>query len=78
MHTVDAIAWVNAFDHREPGHDGNRHFLEIVRDRLIPAVVPNLVLMEVAGAISHPRQIPVQAEAFVLAMRNLPHVSIKT
>ena len=52
MYTVDASVWVNAFDRREPGHLVSRQFLEVVRDQALPIIVPNLVLVEVAGAIT--------------------------
>ena len=50
MYTVDASVWVNAFDQREPGHLVSRQFLEVLRDQALPIIVPNLVLVEVAGA----------------------------
>ena len=51
MYTIDASVWVNAFDQREPGHQVSRQFLEVVRDQALPIIVPNVVLVEVAGAI---------------------------
>ena len=64
MYTVDASVWVNAFDQREPGHLVSRQFLEVVRRQALPIMVPNLVLAEVAGAISRTRQASGQAQAF--------------
>jgi predicted nucleic acid-binding protein len=55
MYMVDANVWVNAFDQREPGHQVSRQFLEVLRDQALPIIVPNLVLVEVAGAISRTR-----------------------
>jgi len=49
MYTIDASVWVNAFDQREPGHQVSRQFLEVLRDQALPIIVPNLVLVEVAG-----------------------------
>ncbi|MGE3541331.1 MAG: type II toxin-antitoxin system VapC family toxin [Candidatus Tectimicrobiota bacterium] len=77
MYTVDASVWVNAFDQREPGHHVSRHFLELVRGHALPIIVPNLMLVEVAGAISRTRQAPEQAQAFALALRRLPHVTVR-
>lgn len=68
MYTVDASVWVNAFDQREPGHLVSRQFLEVVQQRALPIIVPNLVLVEVAGAISRTRRTPAQAQAFVIAL----------
>ena len=35
------------------------------------------VLVEVAGAISRTRQAPAQAQAFAMALRRLPHVTVR-
>jgi predicted nucleic acid-binding protein len=77
MYTVDASVWVNAFDQREPGYLVSRQFLEVVRGQALPIIVPNLVLVEVAGAISRTRQAPVQAQAFAIALSRLPHVTVR-
>ena len=77
MYTVDASVWVNAFDQREPGHRASRQFLEIVRSQALPIIVPNLVLAEVAGAISRTRRTPAQAQAFAIALSRLPHVTVR-
>jgi predicted nucleic acid-binding protein len=77
MYTVDASVWVNAFDQREPGHLVSRQFLEEVRDHALPIIVPNLVLVEVAGAISRTRQAPMQAQTFAIALSRLPHVTVR-
>jgi predicted nucleic acid-binding protein len=77
VHTVDASVWVNAFDQREPGHLVSRQFLEVLRSRMLPVIVPNLVLVEVAGAISRTRRTPAEAQAFVTALSRLPHVAVR-
>src|SRR6266545_1559153 len=77
MYTVDASVWVNAFDRREPGHLISRQFLEVVQRQALPIVVPNLVLAEVAGAIGRTRRTPVQAQEFAVALRRLPHVTVR-
>src|SRR3989442_8266671 len=77
MYTIDASVWVNAFDQREPGHAASRQFLEIVRQRLLPVVVPALVLAEVAGAISRTRQDPVGAQTFAQGLSNLPGMTLQ-
>ena len=61
MYTVDASVWLNAFDHREPSHQVSRQFLEMLLSQGLPIIVPNLVLVEDAGAISRTRQAPAQA-----------------
>lgn len=76
MYTVDASVWVNGFDHREVGHATSRQFLDEMRMRKVPIIVPNLVLIEVAAAISRTRHNSVQAVAFASALRRLPHVEL--
>jgi predicted nucleic acid-binding protein len=77
MYTVDASVWVNAFAQREPGHHVSRQFLEMLRDQALPIIVPNLVLVEVPGAISRTRQAPMQAQGFATALSRLPHVTVR-
>jgi predicted nucleic acid-binding protein len=77
MYTVDASVWVNAFDQREPGHQVSRQFLEALRNQALPVIVPNLVLAEVAGAISRTRRTSAQAQAFATALSRLPHVTVR-
>jgi len=77
MYTVDASVWVNAFDQREPGHLVSRQFLEMLRRHALPIILPNLALVEVAGAISRTRRDSAQAQAFATALRRLPHVTVR-
>jgi predicted nucleic acid-binding protein len=77
MYTVDASVWVNAFDQREPGHLVSRQFLEVLRTQALQIIVPNLVLVEVAGAISRTRRAPAQTQAFATALSRLPHVTVR-
>ncbi len=76
MYTVDASVWVNGFDQRESGHETSRQVLEFLRAQRIPIIEPILVVAEVAGAISRTRQDPAQAEAFAIALGQLPNVTI--
>jgi predicted nucleic acid-binding protein len=76
MYTVDASVWVNGFDQREVGHATSRQLLEVLRTRVLPVIVPNLVLAEVAGAISRTRNDPVRVEAFAMALGRLPNVTV--
>jgi hypothetical protein len=76
MYTVDASVWVNGFDQREAGHTTSRQLLAVLRARALPIIVPNLVLAEVAGAISRTRNDPVQVEAFATTLGRLPNVTV--
>lgn len=76
MYTIDASVWVNGFDQREPGYQISRQMLELLSRQSIPIIVPNLVLVEVAGAISRTRNDPAQAQMFATALNNLPNVTV--
>lgn len=73
---MDASVWVNGFDQREEGHQTSRQVLDLLKAQALAVVVPNLVLVEVAGAISRTRQDPQTAQAFATALRNLPNVTL--
>jgi predicted nucleic acid-binding protein len=76
MYTVDASVWVNGFDQWEAGHATSRQLLEVLRIRALPIIVPNLVLAEVAGAISRTRNDPAQAEVFATTLGRLTNVTV--
>lgn len=74
MFTIDASVWVNSFDEREPGHAISRQLLNLLAEQDVSIVVPHLLLVEVAGAISRTRQNPSQAQSFATALSQLPNV----
>ena len=74
---MDASVWVNAFDQREPGHLVSRQFLDMLKVQALPIIVPNLVLVEVAGAISRTREATAEAQAFTIALSRLPHITLR-
>jgi len=76
VYTIDASVWVNAFDRREPEHAASRRLLDLIAAQAIPVFVPNLVLAEVAGAISRTRKSPADARAFATALGDLPNVRL--
>src|SRR3972149_6620842 len=76
MYTVDASVWGNSFDQRAPGHEVSRALLAVLGAQAIPLFLPTLALPEVAGAISRSRGAPAEAQAFALAMSNLPNVTV--
>jgi predicted nucleic acid-binding protein len=76
MYTVDASVWVNSFDQQEAGHEISRQFLTLLGQQTIAVTVPGLALAEVAGAISRTRKAPAQAQAFAMAMSNLPNLTL--
>lgn len=75
MYTIDASVWVNSFDKRESGHEISRQFLDLVREQKLSIVVPNLVLVEIAGAISRTRNNSAKAIEFVASLLRLVNIS---
>lgn len=76
MFTIDSSVWVNGFDRREPGYATSRQLLDLVAKRAVPIIVPTLLLVEVAAAISRTRNNPEHAHAFAIAIGNLPNVTL--
>lgn len=64
MLTVDTSVFINGYDSNEPGNEISRAFLNIVRDRQLSLVLPELVVVEVAGALARTRGDTAAAEAF--------------
>lgn len=75
MYTIDTSVWVNGFDHREAGHATSRQLLDQLGRQSLSIIVPSLLLVEVAGAISRTRQDAQQAQAFATALSQLPNVA---
>lgn len=76
MYTLDASVWVNGFDRKEPGAQITRRLLQLLADRSVPIVIPNLALVEVAGSVSRTRRRPIKAVAFADSIARLPHVTV--
>ena len=76
MYTIDASVWINGFDQREAGHDASRKLLDLLSVRALPLVLPNLVLAEVAGAVSRTRSNPVQGEALAASIARLANARL--
>jgi predicted nucleic acid-binding protein len=76
VYTIDASAWVNAFDAEEVGHEISHRMLRVLADRNLPIVVSTLVLAEVAGAISRTRQDAARATLLAETLRDLPNVTL--
>jgi hypothetical protein len=47
MYTAGANAWGIGCDQREAGHATNRQLFAVLRTRVLPTMVPTLVLAEV-------------------------------
>jgi predicted nucleic acid-binding protein len=76
MYSIDASVWTNSFDQQEIGHAISRQVLTTLGTRGTPIVVPSLVLVEVAAAISRSRKNPAGAQAFAEQLSRLPNVTL--
>jgi predicted nucleic acid-binding protein len=76
VYTIDASVWVNGFDQREAGHDVSRRLLDLISVRALPLVLPNLVLAEVAGAVSRSRNNPAHGEALAASIAGLTNAQL--
>lgn len=72
--TIDASVFLRAFNPREPGHAESLSFLAGLQQRLVPIVVPTLLLPEVAGAIGRGQRDSRLARQFTAALARLPHL----
>jgi predicted nucleic acid-binding protein len=59
----------------EPAHRASRKFMLGVRKQSIPISVPFLVLPEISAGLARGRSKPEAVKAFVLELRNLPHIA---
>src|SRR5947199_310793 len=74
MLTIDASVWLNAESPAEPHHPDSRALLDRVAAAQTTIIVPSLLLVEVAGAISRTRQDPILARDYAIALAVLPFV----
>ena len=73
MLTVDTSVFVNGYDTNEPGNETSRAFLNVVRGQQLALLQPELVVVEVAGALAHTRGDTTAAEVFALSLRSVTH-----
>src|SRR5438105_2029969 len=74
--TVDASVFVNAFNPHERGHVASLPFLAAILQRGDPIIVPALLLVEIASAISRATDYTDGALAYAQSIEGLPHVSL--
>ncbi len=72
--TVDASVFLNAFNPAESSSPDSRAFLKRIQDEAIPIIVPTLLLVEAAAAISRGRNDSGLASQFAEALSRLPHM----
>jgi len=74
MLTIDASVWVNADSPTEPESASSRAFLDQVAAARTTIVVPTLLRVEVAGAISRVRKDPALAREYSDRLAAVPFV----
>lgn len=74
MYTLDANIFARDADPTEPQHLICRALLEILDQQRIPIIVPNLLLAEVAAAISRTRRDPIRARLTAFAIAAFEHI----
>lgn len=75
MFTIDASVWISSFDPLDPHHTFSRDLVLLLRDRNLPVFVPNLVFVEIAGAIRRRRGNQEQATALSDSVRFAQNVA---
>src|SRR5437764_5491001 len=73
--TVDASVFVNAFNPHETGHAASLAFLTAVQERADSVIVPALLLVEVASAMSRATDDTQGALSYAHSIEGLPPVS---
>lgn len=73
MWTIDASVWIRASEPREEGSTACSQLLTSLARQSAPILVPNLVLIEIAGAVSRLRD-PVRADEVVQSTRDMPGI----
>ena len=74
-YTIDASVWVNSFDKLEKGNEMSRQFLSKLKQLSLPLIVPSLLIVEVAGAISRSRKDEATAKSFAKAISQVPNTT---
>lgn len=76
IYTVDASVFLNAFNPYEDGHEASRSLLARFAEDSIPLIVPNLLRVEVAAAVSRGRGDASLARRFADTLMRLPHLVV--
>lgn len=77
MYTLDANIFVRSLDPYDPEHATCTILIERLDQRIIPVVVPLLVLAEVAGVVSRTQRDPIRARLAVDWMNGLGCVRLQ-
>lgn len=72
---VDTVAWIAWLDHRDTLHQETHRVMTTLRQRTIPLVTSELVLLEVANSLSEPA-VRFRTIGFIDRLRQNPAVTI--
>ena len=75
MYTLDASVFTRTIDPTQPDHADCLALLDRLHPDMTPIIVPTLVLVEVAGAVSRARRDSIRARVVAAMLRALPHVT---
>ena len=76
MYTLDANIFARDIDPTEPFYEVCPALLDTLDKRHIPIIVPNLLLAEVAAAISRTRRDPMRARLITEAIEAFEHIQL--
>lgn len=76
IYRIDANIFARDADPTDPDHPTCRTFLEALDQRQIPIIVPNLVLAEVAAAVSRTRRDPIRARIITDSIATFAHIQL--
>jgi predicted nucleic acid-binding protein len=76
--TIDASVFVNAFNPHEKGHAESLAILAAIQERGDPAIVPTLLLPEIAAAVARASDDSAGALDFANATAGLSHLTLVT
>ncbi|HIH44506.1 MAG TPA: type II toxin-antitoxin system VapC family toxin [Candidatus Methanoperedenaceae archaeon] len=74
MYCIDASVLTNSEIEGERFHEYSQRFMEIIREREIAIVVPEIVLPEISSAISRGTDNTEKAVEFVKVLRQIPNI----
>ncbi len=76
MFTIDANIFVRDIDTADPEHSSCHALLDLLQQRRLPIICPQIVLPEVAGAVSRTWQDPMRGRLAAQLLGELPNLTL--